>query len=62
MQEPRYDEGNWPVLLVTMPVDELRHEELIRHIDRLSAYLKRGEPFAQIIDVRRSASLFFAAS
>src|SRR3954471_4572138 len=57
MQDPHYDEGRWPVLLVTMPVNELRELELVRHIDRLSAYLKRGVPCAHVIDVRRTASL-----
>ena len=57
MQEPRYDEGQWPIVLVTMPVGELQGDDLIRHVDRLSGYLKRGVPFVQVIDVRTAASL-----
>jgi hypothetical protein len=57
MQDPHYDEGHWPVLLVTMPVNELNDRELVHHIDRLSSYLERGVPCAHVIDVRRTASL-----
>jgi hypothetical protein len=57
MDQPRYDEGNWPIVLVTMPAGELPEPDLIRHVDRLSSFTKRGVPYVQIIDVRASASL-----
>jgi hypothetical protein len=57
MEQPRYDEGHWPLVLVTMPAEELSEVDLIRHIDRLTAFTKRGVPYVQLIDVRTAASL-----
>ena len=57
MEQPRYDEGQWPIVLVTMPQVELKNAELLGHMDRISAFNRRGAPFALIIDVRASESL-----
>ena len=57
MEQPRYDEGQWPIVLVTMPEAELEDPDLLRHIERMSSFSKRGVPFVQVIDVRVSSSL-----
>jgi hypothetical protein len=57
MEQPRYDEGQWPIILVTMPPEELVGPDLLRHMDRMSSFSKRGVQFVQIIDVRAASSL-----
>jgi hypothetical protein len=57
MEHPQYDEGQWPIVLVTMPEHELSDADLLLHIDRLSAFSKRGQRFVQIIDVRGAGTL-----
>jgi hypothetical protein len=57
MDQPRYDEGQWPIVLVTMPDAELKEPDLLRHIDRMSSFSKRGVAFVQVIDVRTAGSL-----
>jgi hypothetical protein len=57
MGKPRYDEGQWPIVLVTMPKEELDDAELIEHLDRMSSFCKRGVPFVHIIDLRMTAAL-----
>ena len=57
MDRPRYDEGQWPIVLVTLPAAELNDTDWALHLDRLSAFSKRGVPYAQIIDVRASSSV-----
>jgi hypothetical protein len=57
MEKPRYDEAQWPILLVTMPKAELSAAELGDHLDRMSSFSKRGEPYAQVIDVRTATAL-----
>lgn len=52
MREPRYDEALWPILVITMPPEELTDTELRGHLDRVSGFTKRGVPYVQIIDVR----------
>jgi hypothetical protein len=56
-EQPQYDEAEWPIVLVTMPKEELNDADLLRHIDKLSAYSRRGRAFAQVIDVRTASSL-----
>ncbi|HWZ87214.1 MAG TPA: hypothetical protein VNW92_00140 [Polyangiaceae bacterium] len=57
MSKPRYDEGHWPIVLVTMPKEELDDAELSQHLDRMSSFSKRGVPFVHIVDLRMTASL-----
>jgi hypothetical protein len=57
MEQPRYDEGQWPIVQITMPQAELKDAELMRHMDRISEFNRRGSPFALVIDVRASESL-----
>ena len=57
MDRPRYDEGQWPIVLITLPSAELNDAEWALHLDRLSAFSRRGVPFAQILDVRTSSSV-----
>jgi hypothetical protein len=57
MNKPRYDEGQWPIVLVTMPEEELNDTDLLRHIDRMSSFSRRGVPFVHIVDMRRAGSL-----
>jgi hypothetical protein len=57
MEQPRYDEAKWPILLVTMPPEELAGPDLLLHMDRMSAFSKRGVQFVQVIDVRAASSL-----
>jgi len=52
MREPRYDEGQWPILVITMPPQDLTDAELHGHLDRVSAFTKRGAPYVQVLDVR----------
>lgn len=53
----RYDESKWPVLVVTLPDEELMGKEMQAHIDRMSSFTYRGVPYVQVIDVRVSPSL-----
>lgn len=55
--KPRYDEGQWPIMLVTMPEAELNAADLIDHLDRMSAFSRRGAHYARVIDVRAATSL-----
>jgi len=57
MDQPRYDEGEWPIVFVTMPDEELNDADLQRHIERMSSFSRRGVPFAQVVDVRNVGSL-----
>jgi hypothetical protein len=57
MDQPQYDEAAWPTLLITMPKRELDDAELCAHLDKLSSFSKRGQPFVTVIDVRAASSL-----
>lgn len=52
MHEPRYDEGQWPILVITLPPQEPTDAELYGYLDRISAFTKRGVPYVQVLDVR----------
>jgi hypothetical protein len=49
---PNIDESKWPFVVVTMPSEALSNDELERHMDTLSLFWKRGQPFVLIVDVR----------
>jgi hypothetical protein len=57
LDQPRYEEAYWPIVLVTMPPQELGEVDMMRHLDRISSYRKRGLPFVLIVDVRDAAPL-----
>jgi hypothetical protein len=57
MEQPQYDERAWPIVVVTMPVEELTGADLLRHMDRMSSFSTRDTQFVQIIDVRTANSL-----
>jgi len=57
MDQPRYDEGQWPIVFVTMPEQELNDADLQRHIERMSSFSRRGVQFVQVVDVRNVGSL-----
>jgi len=56
-QPVRYDESKWPVLMVTLPAQELLDGEIQAHLERMSSFTRRGSPYVQVIDVRVSPSL-----
>ena len=53
----RYDESNWPFAVITMPSEALSDQEFTAHLDRISAYFVRAEPFGLVLDARRSPPL-----
>ena len=57
MDQPRYDEGDWPIVLVSLPKEDLDRAKLLQHVEQLTAFTRRGRPYVQIIDVRGSNSL-----
>ena len=52
-----YDESNWPFVVVTMPSDEVSDDAFARHLDHVSAYFTRGEPFGLVIDAHLAPAL-----
>ncbi|HEX3774854.1 MAG TPA: hypothetical protein VHV51_10350 [Polyangiaceae bacterium] len=52
-----YDESQWPILLVTLPERELEGAAFYAHIEKMSSFVRRGVPYVQLIDVRKSPSL-----
>ncbi len=57
MSQVSYDDSAWPILVITMPDQELIGAEMLEHIDHMSAFTRRGIPYVKIIDVRVSPSL-----
>jgi hypothetical protein len=57
MGQARYDEGEWPIVLVTLPKEALDGAGLHAHVEQLSAFSRREKPHVQIIDVRVSPAL-----
>jgi hypothetical protein len=52
----RYDESEWPLVIVTMPRAPMSRDQFEAHLERISSYYRRG-PFALLIDTRDAFAL-----
>lgn len=56
MARPRYDESEWPLVVVTMPKTAMSRDEFEGHLARIASYYGRG-PFGLLVDTRDSFPL-----
>ena len=48
----RYDEGNWPFVVITLPPHELTQQEFDDNLRRMDEYAARGGKFGFVLDTR----------
>lgn len=48
---PRYDESEWPILIVRMPPVALSDADFEAHLDACTDRYRRGEPFGILFDM-----------
>jgi hypothetical protein len=56
MPAARYDETEWPLVIVTMPRAAMTHEEFEDHLTHIATYYQRGA-FGLLVDTRDSFPL-----
>jgi hypothetical protein len=52
-----YDERNWPILRVRTPMAPPSEETFKEHLARLTAFLRRRQPYAVILDTSGRSAL-----
>ena len=48
----RYDEGNWPFVVISLPSHELTQQEFEDNLRRMDEYAARGGKFGFVLDTR----------
>jgi hypothetical protein len=50
----QFDEGSWPIIVITTPKYVMLPEEHTQYLDRISSYHRRGQLIGFVFDVRQS--------